>query len=194
MSANLVALSNRIREPQPLDWEEAITIGQQLRHVKELSQFAIGDLANRVGREYGEDSIGKFAYAIGLEKKTVWEYMRVARQFEKSNRIDYLSFRHHQIALRTNNPQATLKEANDKNWTTIDLYKAVKERLNPHPPDVHQHEWVVFRKCAICGEYERIEPEVPGNHQDVVSLASHTVDQSSSGLINHAYLAIRTSS
>jgi hypothetical protein len=192
MSNNLIALSNRIRESQPLDWEEAVTIGQQLRHVKELSQFAIGDLANRVSREYGETSIGKFAYAIGLEKKTIWEYMRVARQFEKSARIEYLSFKHHQIALRTDNPQAVLKEANDKNWSTIDLYKAVKERLNPHPPEEHQHQWVSYRKCSVCGEYEPIGTEAPGNHQVEVLSASHTPDQSSSGLVNRAFLAIRT--
>ena len=80
MTNELVELSQRIAQPQPFGWDEAITVGQQLRKLKELSQWAIGDLANRVAREYGKNSIGKFAYGIGLEKKTVWEYMRVARK------------------------------------------------------------------------------------------------------------------
>jgi len=190
MSNELIELAERISQPQPFGWEEAVSVGMQLRQLKELSQWAIGDLANRVAREYGDDSIGKYAYAIGLEKKTVWEYMRVARKYKKSIRIDILSFRHHQIALQSDEPDKWLEQANDKNWSSNQLYKAIKEQLtelpNHHP---HDHSWEYYRKCEHCGS---IEPVIPGNGLVSSSPANHISDQSSSSPISRAFLAIRT--
>lgn len=186
MTNELTTLSNRIAQTEPLGWEEAVTIGQQLRHLKELSQWAIGDLARRVINEYGNNSLGKFAYAIGLEKKTVWEYMRVAQNYLPDARIEVLSFRHHQIALQSDNPGEMLAEANDNNWTTRELYHAVKE----HPAiSSHEHEWAYYRRCVMCGHSE---PVTPGNHQGVELSTNHISDQSSSSLTNRAFLAIHT--
>jgi hypothetical protein len=189
MTNELLELSERINQPEPFGWDEAVSVGLQLRHLKELSQWAIGDLANRVSREYGENSIGKFAYAIGLEKKTVWEYMRVARKYEKSMRIDILSFRHHQIALRSDEPKRWLKQANDKNWSSNQLYKAIKERVDELPKTAHHHSWEYYRKCEICGTVEPIEPrnglvqESPASHDHHPQYASSPVGR--------AFLAIR---
>ncbi len=191
MTNELTTLSNRIAQIEPLGWEEAVTIGQQLRHLKELSQWAIGDLARRVIDEFGSSSLGKFAYAIGLEKKTVWEYMRVAENYLPDTRNDMLSFRHHQIALQGDNPTQLLTEANDNNWTTRELYEAVKGHPTTSP---HQHEWVTYRRCLICGEYEQIEPALPGNHRVEALPANHISGQPSSSLVSHAYLTIRTPS
>lgn len=190
MTNELVELSKRITAPQPFGWDEAVTVGLQLRRLKELSQWAIGDLANRVAREYGKNSIGKFSYAIGLEKKTVWEYMRVARKYEKSIRIDILSFRHHQIALGSDEPRKWLKRANDKNWSSNQLYKAIKERLKELPsPRPHSHSWVTYRQCEDCGLVEQVDLET---YPSPSSPTNHIGDQSSSSPVGRAYLAIRT--
>jgi len=188
MTDELTTLSQRIGEPEPLSWDEAVSVGIQLRHVKELSQWAIGDLARRVANDFGGDSLGKFAYAIGLEKKTVKEYMRVADKYEPPIRMEVLSFRHHQIALQADDPVEVLTEANDNNWTTRQLYKAVKEQSNHHPP--HQHEWVVYRRCQECGVVERVNLETSPSPSPQ---ANHISDQSFSSPINRAYLAIRKS-
>ena len=192
MSNELVDLSHRIARTEPLSWEEAVTIGQQLRHLKELSQWAIGDLAIKVVGQYGSTSLGKFAYAIGLEKKTVYEYMRVADNYQPPARLEMLSFRHHQIALQSDNPGDALTEAHNNNWTTRELYMAVKEQSNPHPPSQHlKHEWVYYRRCLVCGESEPIDKEALGNHPDEGLSANHTSDQSSLTLGGHVSLAIR---
>jgi hypothetical protein len=171
MSNQLVELSKRISQPKKFGWDEAVSVGQELRRLKELSQWAIGDLANRVAEEYGSDSIGKYAYAIGLEKKTVWEYMRVARKYKESMRIDFLSFRHHQVALRTDEPDKWLERANDKNWSSNQLYKAIKEQVTELPQTrPHDHRWEYYRKCLVCGTVELVEQEnglgstSPANH------------------------------
>ena len=188
MTNELVELSQRIAQPQPFGWDEAITVGQQLRKLKELSQWAIGDLANRVAREYGKNSIGKFAYGIGLEKKTVWEYMRVARKYEKSMRIDILSFRHHQVALRSEEPKEWLRQANDKNWSSNQLYKAIKEQVTELPNHHHSHSWEDYRKCEVCGVIEQVDR---GNGLAQEPQATHTDDQFSSSPVGRAFLAIR---
>ena len=189
MTNELIELSKRISQSQPFGWDEAVTVGQQLRKLKELSQWAIGDLANRVSREYGTNSIGKFSYAIGLEKKTVWEYMRVSRKYQQSIRIDFLSFRHHQIALRSDEPKTWLKRANDKNWSSNQLYKAIKEQITELPNHPHSHSWEYYRKCENCGTVEQVGR---GNGLGQEPPSTYTDDQSSSSPEDHAYLAIRT--
>ena len=188
MNNQLIELSNKISEPGSLEWEEAITIGQQLRQLKELSQWAIGDLANRVASEYGDTAIGKFSYAIGLERKTVREYMRVSRKYQPTIRMAVLSFRHHQIALQSDNPKKMLVKANDKNWTTRELYKAVKEQSNHHHRSGCHHSWVTYQRCLDCGLTQPIAQET---HLSPERPANHISDQSVSLPEDHVFLTIR---
>lgn len=186
MTDELTLLSKRIKDIEAFSWDEAVSVGLQLRHIKELSQWAIGDLARKVSVDFGDDSIGKFAYAIGLERTTVREYMRVAEKYQPTIRMAVLSFRHHQIALQADDPVEALTTANDNNWSTRQLYKAVKEQTNHHPP--HDHHWVTYRKCLDCGKVEPIDLETSPNPS--LSTTS-TSDQSFSSQVNRAFLAIR---
>jgi len=86
-------------EQQKLSWEEYVSQGIIARESKDNSQWLLGDLALGVKKDYGEDSIGKYATEISVVKKTLVNYRTTANTFEKSSREDFsrLSFTHFQL-------------------------------------------------------------------------------------------------
>jgi len=130
-------------------WDEFVVYGQQARLLKDAGQWILGDLAQAVEKKYGEDSIGKYAHAIGVNKKSLIEYRRVARAFpRKSNRLAFLSWTHHQRALKAEHPKKVLLLAHDNEWSIrqMDRYMIEKKSVDcPHK------KWETFRKCKKCG-------------------------------------------
>lgn len=138
-------------------WELFVSEGQKWRLAKEFSQWVLGELALGVETKYGQRSIAKYSEEIGVEVKSLYEYRRVCELLPQSERMEFLSFRHHQIAARTKDPQYWLGEAHNNEWTTRQLYRAVKEFQTKD--EKHEHDWqdLHYRRCKTCTKQEAIE-------------------------------------
>lgn len=106
---------------QEEDWESLISQGLEAREQKDNSQWKLGELANKVQVNYGQDSVGVFASSIGVNKRSLLRYRDVYRGFSNLKRNPVLSFSHHLKALGSDNPQEWLDKASDGNWSVEKL-------------------------------------------------------------------------
>jgi hypothetical protein len=133
---------------QKLSWEEAIVSGQEARLSEDSGRWTLGDLAGEVEKTYGEDSVGKYAYAVGVAKKTLMGYRSVAKRFipEIRERYKKLSFSHFKTIASLEKPEAWLEKADDNDWSVEKLsievskaYEGLKEpKLEDKPPKVYR--------------------------------------------------------
>ncbi len=129
-------------------WDDFVTYGQQVRVLKDVAQWHLGDLAKAVEKRYGEDSIGKYAKEIGVNRKSLIEYRRVARAFpKKKDRLPFLSWTHHQRALKAEFPKRVLLLAHDNEWSIRQMDRYLIEEKSADC----SHKWIDIRKCKKCG-------------------------------------------
>jgi hypothetical protein len=138
-------------------WEEYLVLGQEAREAKDDSNWLLGDLALGISKDYGEDSIGKYAYAISVPKKSLMNNRTIAKRFPQDIRIKYkkLSWSHFEAvsAVKIQRPEAWLEKADNEELSVEALRKAVNEAypsigipdLNDDPPEVY--------KCEECGKW-----------------------------------------
>ena len=84
MSETPSSIIESIKEAR--SWEEYISSGLTAREDKDNSQWLLGDLSLGIQKDYGEDSLGKYAYAIGVEKKTLMNYRTISNAFSPETR------------------------------------------------------------------------------------------------------------
>jgi len=104
-----------------ISWKDAVTIGQKLVEYKETSVWLLGDLALQVGKNYGLDSLGKFAAEIGINKNSLQQYRRVSAAFPPNTRSKFLSHRHHLILASDKNRFSLLEQCEKEGITTSQL-------------------------------------------------------------------------
>ena len=134
-------------------WEEYISEGINARELKDNSQWVLGDLAKGITTDYGDDTIGKFAYAISIPKKRLMNYRTVSTRFNNETREKYkkLSFSHFEAATPLEKPEAWLEKADDDELSVENMKRLINEQfketkpanLNDEPPDVY--------RCPECG-------------------------------------------
>jgi len=141
--------------PAIKSWEEYVSSGQIAREAKDDSNWLLGDLALGISKDYGEDSIGKYAYAISVPKKALMNNRTIAKRFPQDLRIKYkkLSWSHFEAVspLKIQRPEAWLEKADDEELSVENLRKMINESyptigqpdLNDDPPDVY--------RCEECG-------------------------------------------
>jgi hypothetical protein len=112
---------------QNIDWESLISQGLEARENKDNSQWILGDLSLQVEKNYGEDSIGKFAIAINEKKTTIVRYRTVSSAWPVEKRVPYLSHRHHQILASRNDRFELIEKASDGNWSVEELTNQLKK-------------------------------------------------------------------
>lgn len=136
-------------------WEEYISSGLIAREDKDSANWTLGDLALGVSKDYGEDSIGKYAYAISVPKKSLMNNRTIAKRFPQEIRNKYkkLSWSHFEAvsANKIERPEAWLEKADNEELSVESLRHAVNEAypdigtpdLNDDPPEVY--------RCEECG-------------------------------------------
>jgi hypothetical protein len=138
-------LMEQVEEVQQIfSWEEAISIGLELREGKDQSQWRLGDLALSVEKAYGVDSLGKFAIEININKNSLQQYRRVSKAFPPRTRSKVLSHRHHLILAGQEYRFDLLKEAEEKNLTTSQL--EMRYSKNPQS-EITKKEVLVCEHC-----------------------------------------------
>lgn len=132
-----------------IEWDDLVMVGQEVRTLKDVSQWYLGDLARQVIKKYGENSLGKYARDIGVNDKSLSEYRRVARYFpRKKDRIPLLSFSHHQRALKAEDPRKALLEAHDNDWSIKQFDRFLIEEKSADC----KHDFKDFKICTLCGK------------------------------------------
>lgn len=129
---------------QILSWEDAVTVGLELRESKDNSQWNLGDLALSVEKLYGSHSLEKFAIEININKNSLQQYRRVSKAFPIHTRSRILSHRHHLILAGQEDRFNLLKEAEEQNLTTSQL----ERRYSRNPQEnITKKEVLVCEHC-----------------------------------------------
>jgi hypothetical protein len=129
-------------------WEEYLSEGMIARENSDTGKWTLGDLAGGITTDYGEDSIGKYAYAISVEKKTLMGYRTVASKFAPEIRERYrkLSFSHFKAVASLEKPEAWLEKADTEELSVESMTHKINEEfkvikpaeLDDDPPKVYR--------------------------------------------------------
>jgi len=134
-------------------WEEVVSDGLEARENKDQTAWLLGDLATEVAIAYGGDTLGKYAYAISVDKKTLMNYRTVSQKFDTATRSKYrkLSFSHFAALSATEKPEAWLEKADDEEWSVEMLRKNVNQAYqSTNGPKIDDKPPKVYR-CPECG-------------------------------------------
>jgi hypothetical protein len=134
-------------------WEQYLSEGMEAREMGDDSAWKLGDLALGIDKDYGEDSLGKYAYAIGVVKKTLQGYRTVAATFSPKTREKYhkLSFSHFKTLAALPKPNAWLEKADDNDWSVETLTKEVQEEYGAVKAPNLDDEVPKAYRCPECG-------------------------------------------
>lgn len=124
--------------------------------------WMLGAVADSLESKYGENTTGKFASDVGCSARRVRQYRETYRAWESGTRVPSLSFKHHMLAARADDPEQALQTAADEDLSTRELEELVQTGELPER-SVHfqseSHEWytpphVVDRVLAVLGEID----------------------------------------
>lgn len=109
-------------------WEQYISAGMVAREFKDVSQWVLGKLALGIEKDYGADSLGKFATAIGVNYKTLQRYRWVVRHFPeiKVSEPKPLPFYVYEAVANTSDPQAWIDRVIENNWSPPKVVENVR--------------------------------------------------------------------
>jgi hypothetical protein len=68
-------------------WEMCVSAGQEFVARGDDNAWNLGDLALIVATKYGDDTIGKYAKAVGKPKSTIKQYRRMSGFWQKDTRV-----------------------------------------------------------------------------------------------------------
>ena len=96
------------------DWDTVYTGFDQ-------NLWELAAIAAKIVTVYGENNIGKFAYAHKTSGSWIRQLAKTYRTFENGRRISMLSFYHHLTATNATNPVKAVKVAHDREYSTREL-------------------------------------------------------------------------
>lgn len=105
----------------PDDYETLCEAGRLIAEASDRNRWALGRLAMRVVKAYGEDVFDHFARDIGMKSKTLYGYREVSQFYgENSAYAENLQWTHYRTAMRLDTldcAEWALLKAADKGWT-----------------------------------------------------------------------------
>lgn len=115
--------------------------------------WALGSIAASLEKRYGEDVMGKFASDVRSSRTRIREYALTYRTWQNDERSSFLSFHHHTIAARFEDPQLALKVAGDEDLSTRELEEFISTGELP-ARNVHfsseTSEWYTPQHIVTC--------------------------------------------
>jgi hypothetical protein len=125
-------------EQVPDDWEALASAGREVMQHMDTGRWLAGDIANRVTRQFGEDSLGKFAADIGIARRqTLYTYAQVSARFDNSLRGEFpaLSWSHYRAAVRAkDDAELFLVQAQDNGWPVAELSRQIAAAIGARVP------------------------------------------------------------
>lgn len=150
---------NENQAPVLRTYEDFVSAGQALVETIDRHRWELGDLADKIAKSYGEDTLGKFAGDIGVGKKTLYAYRQAARFYDNSTRQNFadtnITYSHMRLAMRLNNPELALEwlqTASENGWTVDKLAHELQALLGVETERI----WLV-QSGAV--RYATIDPD-----------------------------------
>lgn len=94
-------------------------------------RWRLAAIAASLVTRYGENTAGTFGADVGVSGRAIQYYARTHRVFEKRRRLRILTFTHHQVAARSEDPQKAIDEAADKLLSTRQMEIRVEAEALP---------------------------------------------------------------
>ena len=88
--------------------------------------WMLGAIAASLDKKYGEDIMGKFASDVRSSRTRIREYAATYKAWENNDRSAFLSFKHHTIAARSEDPPKVLAIAEEQEFSTRELEEFVQ--------------------------------------------------------------------
>lgn len=116
-------------------YEDHLEAWKHINESVECRLWALGAIAASLVTKYGDGDVKKFAYDVRLGRSRIYEIADTYRKFQKSERSEILSFHHHTIAAKAEDPVAAIKKAEDGEWSTRQLDHYVETGFEPEPKE-----------------------------------------------------------
>jgi hypothetical protein len=113
------------------DWEDLIGAGIQLAEMQDRDRWQLGELAARCVGRYGDDAFNKYATAIDVKSKTLYDYKRVFDFYGKNSaRAENLRWSHYRKAMEMKDKaQWALDKASIRDWPCWKFEKIINRYL-----------------------------------------------------------------
>lgn len=157
-------------------WEKLVKRGVRIlnsynkttKRLESEKNWELGDLAQTVEKDYGSDSIGKYAREIGVNKKTLEQYRWVSRKFEKTMRLEFLDlpWSHFMAVAELDEPKPWLKKARDNKWSYKQLVEEIKASKKASNPGSGAEDSQTPPKPPAEEGETQIEKEPPGKEEE----------------------------
>lgn len=123
------------------DYESLVAAGQAVTDAHDRNRWAIGDLAMRVEKRYGDGMLEDYASKLKLFPRVLRLYRQIADFYPAENGIrelfPALSWSHYRMCVRLKDLDsacAMLAQASDNNWSARDLTDAINVAIGKPPP------------------------------------------------------------
>ena len=109
-------------------YEEHVSTWLEVDRSVQGHYWMLGAVAASLKEKYGEDAFAKFASEVGSSRRRVYEYAETYEAYndEKCERSHILSFHHHTVAARSEDPAQALETAEREELSTRELEQLVK--------------------------------------------------------------------
>jgi len=172
-----------VKKGEKKSWEQLVSMGIHARTIREKSQWVLGDLALEVSIVYGEDSLGKYAREINVDKDTLARYRQVSRAWPRELREkfrdpdgDYfMSHRHFQILAPRVDKKEWMDKCMDNTWSTKQLDVELKKSEGKFKEDLAIASITLAR-----GEFE----EIIRWHDEIFSMDNTRLTEFSSEVLS----------
>lgn len=148
MSETLPALSGGLPTFQGDTWEDHVSAWAQVEDEMQDRLWMLAAVAASVTTVYGDQSIGAFASEVGCSARRIYDYAATYKAWQSRARSQILSFKHHTIAARAEDPDQAIEEAEVEEMSTRELDRKVSGK-EPEP----------MQRCPTCGGRGRIPLE-----------------------------------
>ncbi|MCL6437233.1 MAG: hypothetical protein K6T51_01370 [Rubrobacteraceae bacterium] len=126
-------------------WEEHVSAWLEVEESMQNHLWALAAIAASVTTRYGEKAIPKFASEVGYSTRRIYELASTYRAWQYRERSQGLSFQHHAVAARAEDPEAAIERAEVEGLSTRELAAEVRREKEEGA------EVVEMMPCPTCG-------------------------------------------
>lgn len=148
--SEIVVMQNGLPSFDAQTYPEHVEAWREVADQLEERLWALGAIAASLTKRYGEKVIPEFASDVNYSARRIWELAATYKAFENRDRAQDLSFKHHTIAARDEDPDKAIEVAiegdGQRPYSTREFEEARGHRDTPK-----NTETVTRIVCPDCG-------------------------------------------
>lgn len=126
-------------------WEDHVSAWAQVEGEMQDRLWMLAAVAASLTTVYGDQSVGAFASEVGCSARRVYDYAATHKAWQSRRRSQILSFGHHTIAARAEEPEVAIERAEIEGLSTRELARDVSGK-EPEP----------MERCPTCDGRGRV--------------------------------------